>query len=223
MVLLLTDMSITRKQQTDVMAEQGRALAAWLNSKQPSPTGAAAVITRYVLAMDWAARRGSDRRVAIRTSFSKGWMGLPLTDGRRNRLALKFWQEEHLAKGSSVQMNLCAELRPRGGGIEFKIVPQDEESEHLYAWGNLLNSGNVVRLRICPNCAKFWYCSGRLDRRACSDACKVGLWQKTPQGRAKKAGYMRRYRNGLKERGKKQELTGKRRKASKRILANLGK
>jgi hypothetical protein len=123
----------------------------------------------------------------------------------------------------SFQVRLLAyrgrvELRPTGSDYLKK-----QESWALYWLQELVNSGNGPRLRRCENCTRFWYCAGRIDKSACSDACKVALWQKTPEGRAKKAEYMRQHRKTQRQRERKQGLAGKRLKVSKSILAKLGK
>lgn len=204
-----------RKQQLTILAERRRALAAWLNSKQPSPDGLALLISRYVMAMESARQLGVPPDTAVREVFSKGLMGTPLhhvSDPvvRRMLGAQILW--------SSIPLNMHARLRPQGNRIECDFLPQDQKSRHLYTWGELLNSGNADRLRQCPNCKKFWYCEGRIDSRVCSVACRVALWQKTPEGRAKKAEAMRRYRGTP---GYKRKC--KREKVGNQIRRSLGK
>jgi hypothetical protein len=127
------------------------------------------------------------------------------------------------AEGVMLPMMLRAELRPKGRRVEFKLVGEDENSQWLYVWGELLNSGNETRLRRCPNCATFWYCAGRSDRRFCTEACKVSFWQRTPKGKETKKRYMRRYRENQREREQRAALTANHRKVARSILASLGK
>lgn len=195
-------MSIYSKQRAADLAKQGRDLAEWLNREDSNST--AAKIMQSVADLHQAFPLGV-------TGFYLPSIGFRArTRDRHNRTTL-------------IPVNLRAEFRPRGRGFAFNSVPADEDSRWLQVFGELCNSGNLSRLRRCPNCGRFWYCEGRIDRGACSVACKVVLWQKTPQGRATKAAYMREYRKKQGERERKQRLTGKRLKASKSILAKLGK
>ena len=131
----------------------------------------------------------------VRTAFSLGLMGqmLPVEASKGLPGSVEELQERY-RKGSYTPVRLRAEFRPFGQGIEFKLVPEDEPSTVLYYFIQLFNSGNLSRLRVCRNCLKYWYCTGRSDQQACSPKCKVSLWQKTSAGRAKKAEYMRNYR-----------------------------
>ena len=107
--------------------------------------------------------------------------------------------------------------------MEFNLVGEDEDSQWLYVWGELLNSGNATRLRRCRNCATFWYCTGRSDRRFCTEACKSSFWQKTAKGKETKKQYMRRYRACQRNRENRSTLTANRRKVTRSILASLEK
>jgi hypothetical protein len=156
----------------------------------------------------------------IRTAFSLGFMGqmLPEEASKGSPVSPEELQERY-RKGSYSPVRLRAEFRPWGRGIEFRLVPEDEHSTMLYHFIQLINSGNVSRLRFCQNCHKFWYCVGRSDQRACSVNCKVSLWQKTPAGRAKRTAYMRKHRATLRKldsKYTKNDLTGERRKESRR-------
>jgi len=159
-------MSTISKQQRASIAQEGRALAMWLN-RDDSKSEAAKII-QFV--------------TDLHQRFPAGVAGWYLPkEGFRARLK----------KGTLIAVNLRAEFRPRGRGIKFSLVPADEDSGWLQVFGELCNSGNLSRLRRCPNCERFWYCVGRIDRRACSKACKVALWQKTAHGRKVKREYMR--------------------------------
>ena len=162
-------MNINNKQRETDIAEQGRDLAEWLNREDSNSMAAKAM------------QLFADLHKMFPAGVT-GWYH-PKT-GFRARLN----------RGTLIPVNLQAEFRPRGRGIAFSLVPADEDSRWLQVFGELCNSGNLSRLRRCPNCGRFWYCEGRIDRRACSVACKVVLWQKTPQGRAAKAASMRKWR-----------------------------
>jgi hypothetical protein len=90
------------------------------------------------------------------------------------------------------------EYQPQRRELAIKLVHADKRAEMLSVFKELLNYGAESRLRCCPNCQRFWYAAGRSDKRACSDNCKVALWQKTPAGRKKRAKYMRTYRAKVK-------------------------
>jgi hypothetical protein len=160
----------------------------------------------------------------IRTAFSLGFMGqmLPEKASKGSPVSPEDLQERY-AKGSYSPVRLRAEFRPWARGIEFKLVPEDEPSTMLYHFMQLMNSGNVSRLRICKNCHEFWYCAGRSDRQACSTSCKVNLWQKTPAARAKKAKYMREYRGNPRVRARNGTPTGYRRERGRKLHVDLKK
>jgi hypothetical protein len=165
-LLLLAVMSIKSKQRTATVAKEGRGLAEWLN-RDDTHSRAASLIQAVTDLHQWF------------PAGVAGWY-FPKAGFRAN-----------LKRGTLIPVNLRAELRPRGRGITFSLVPADEDSRWLQVFGELCNSGNLSRFRRCPNCQRFWYCEGRSDRRACSVACKVALWQKTPAGRKAKREYMR--------------------------------
>jgi hypothetical protein len=158
----------------------------------------------------WLNRSFSDHR--NRAAQTVGWY-----------VARRLGESPQALLSASSSQTLRVEFKPHGGQISVQVMPADEDGRMLSFFAELYNSGIDWRLRFCPNCERFWYCAGRFDRRACSVACKVALWQKTPEGRAKKAEYMRRHRKTQRERERKQRLAGKRLKVSKSILAKLGK
>jgi len=222
--MLLQIMATKRKQPiNEIDAERGRVIAEWLNRKHSDRPNSliAALIGYYVLASDEAARSGKSVEEGMFSAFAIGKM---LSAEQQSESASNFERlKAALRKSFNAPVRMQAEFRLRGPRIGFSLLPEDMSSGALSCFGQLLNSGNASRLRRCPNCRKFWYCEGRADKKACSPNCKVALWQKSPQGRAAKADYMRRHRAGLRERERKQRLTGTRLKASKSILAKLGK
>jgi hypothetical protein len=178
------------------------------------------IIGMYVAYEESAKKYGVLPSDLVRTAFSLGLMGqmLPEEASKGSPVSREELQDR-FRKGSYSPVRLRAEFRPWGRGIEFKLVPEDEHSKMLYHFIQLINSGNISRLRFCQNCQKFWYCVGRKDQRACSPNCKVSLWQKTPAGRAKRAAYMKEHRATLREleaKYTKDDLTGERRKESRR-------
>jgi hypothetical protein len=182
------------------------------------------IIGMYVAYQQVAIEYGVVFQDLIRTIFSMGFMGRMLPEeASKGTPASPEDLQERLRKGSSCPLKVRAEFRPWGHGVEFKIVPEDEHSRMLYLFIQLVNSGDVSRLRFCPNCEKFWYCTVRADKRFCSDACKVSFWQKTARGKETKKQYMKRYREDQRERLKKSALTANRHKIARGILANLGK
>jgi hypothetical protein len=169
--------------------DRGRALAAWLNAKNRLYTSRVEKLIRWWLSLknDPRSRRVSFRRRA-QVAFALGMLGAPLP--------------EDAEKGSSWPIRMRVEFRPDESGLGCQIVPEDEpeDDKMLYFFAALLNSGNASRLIICPNCEKVWYQKKRNPRaRACSTACRVALWQKTPEGRKARAAYMRKHRADLRE------------------------
>jgi hypothetical protein len=65
---------------------------------------------------------------------------------------------------------------------------------------DLAVKGRLRRIRECSTCGRWFYAYRPGERyRFCSDACKDKNWRQTPQGRARRAKYMRDYRRRLDE------------------------
>jgi len=209
-VLLLTCIIIKRKQhRADTHAQAGGELVNWLNSRMLRPVSPSAELIRtYVTALRDAEKRGLAGKRRLRYVLSQVNQLQPAQDA---------------PEGFRLSTSLRVDIRPSGSGFEFKLVPEDMDGIYLFAWRELLDSGNAARLRRCPNCEKYWYCVGRSDKGFCSDACKVSFWQKSAKGKEAKKQYMRRYRAVQREQLKSSVLTAKRCKIASGILANLGK
>jgi len=131
--------------------------------------------------------------------------------------------ELHL-HSSDFMLNFDAVFR-RGNdnSVTFELVPANDNGRVVLALASLIRSGDVGRVRRCRACKQFFFAWPRADRQECSPRCKTAYWQQTPQGRAAKAAYMRKHRADLRVQERKQRLAGKRLKATKSILARLGK
>jgi hypothetical protein len=217
-------MCINRKQLFED-SDKGKALAEWLNRNTPTNDSVARLIRFSVAAEHDASKRGFTPGEGIATAFRLGMVGHMLPEEKKKGAAASPEEyEERLSKGAWVPLDLRAELRPRRGGIDFRLVPQDEDSRWLYLWGELLNSENASRLRICPSCRKYWYCEGRKDKGpACSVTCKVSLWQKTPAGRKAKREYMRDWRANPRVRARNATPNGYQRKRGRKLHVDLKK
>lgn len=159
---------LSKSKQQTALADKGRALAAWLNRSETLDNQVAWHIKFCVSVGD----------IANRTSAPENFIGAAFTTGALGWLPVK----------------LRAEFTPSARSIQFNLVPNDEDSRWLYVFGELCDSGNMSRLKLCPRCMNIWYCAGRTDKRFCTLPCKVAYWQKTPAGRKAKREYMREYR-----------------------------
>lgn len=206
-------------------ANRGRAIAEWLNRKHfDRPISSAArLIGVLVVGQRELLKRGIAPHKALLMAFEIGFRGqmLPLeqsyfASSRQEEL------QRALLKRSCVQVKARAEIRRVGSRLRFELVSEDKDSEMLCHFGELINSGNVLRLRKCPNCKKYWYCEGRADKTVCSLRCKVALWQKTPEGRAAKAASMRKWR-ATKKRLWEAKQRGRKLKRGRNVHASLKK
>jgi hypothetical protein len=79
------------------------------------------------------------------------------------------------------------ETEPRTGGIVLQVC--------LAVIHDLAAKGLLRRVRECATCGR-WFYAYRPGRRYrfCSVACRDKNWRQTPQGRARRAKYMRDYR-----------------------------
>ena len=113
--------------------------------------------------------------------------------------------------------------RGNNGRVAFNLVPANENSRAVLALASLVNSGDADRVRRCRNCRRFFFAWPRRDRQDCSDRCKVAFWQKTPAGRATRAGYMRQYRAEMKRRESLRMPKGYHRKHGRNLHVDLKK
>ena len=88
----------------------------------------------------------------------------------------------------------------------------DPEQRGLIAWTcfsiihDFAHAGYLSRVRECKICGEWFFAHYDSFRfRFCSDECREKHWRATPQGKAKRAAFMRKYREGLKRR-KREEL-----------------
>ena len=175
----------------------GRAVAEWLNREHSErPNSPAAFLIEVLIVLGRREREaGASAEDALSGAFEKGFIAqvLPAKQVREDAPVMEVLKEA-LQKRSCLPVKMRAELRRHGTRLKFELIPENKDSEMLYRFGQLVNSGNASRLLRCPNCRKYWYCEGRTDKKACSNSCKVALWQKTPAGREMRAAYMRELR-----------------------------
>jgi len=93
--------------------------------------------------------------------------------------------------------NLCVEVCPRGSGLDFTAYPVGEDSRAFWCFAQLIQTGFIDRVRLCPNCRRFFFAL-RTDSKLCSQRCRESAWRKTDEGRKARATYMKRYRKSLK-------------------------
>jgi hypothetical protein len=71
---------------------------------------------------------------------------------------------------------------------------RNRDARHVMGVLDLAMRGLLHRLRHCDNCRRWFY--ARFEKqRFCSDACREKSFRSTPEGRAARAKYMRRYRS----------------------------
>ena len=182
-------------------ARQGKALAAWLNGPESKGMPSAQWI-RFSVSLDDNCRKhevspGEVIRSLFQTGTGDTLPGVPdlstLTD---EEIVESFKRTPFVLP---LPVTLRPECRLNGNRFAFSLVPVDEDSKWLQVWGELYNSGNVSRLKVCPNCEKFFYASGRSDQKTCSQKCNGLLWQRTPKGRKARRNYLRSYRARMKK------------------------
>jgi hypothetical protein len=83
----------------------------------------------------------------------------------------------------------------------------DPEQRGLVAWTFLsiihdfAQAGYLNRVRECKICGKWFFAYRESPRfQFCSDECREKHWRTSPQGKEKRAAFMRNYRSGLKRR-----------------------
>jgi ribosomal protein S27AE len=94
------------------------------------------------------------------------------------------------------EFRVRAELR--GNTPYFEIGPIGERGVLLSSFHFLTQLGEVNRVRLCPNCGR-WFFARRADSRLCSARCQQSAWRKTPAGRKARAEYMRSYRKNRRQ------------------------
>lgn len=195
-------MGIKRNLRAMGLANGGRLLAKWLNSdpewKDPAGSQIRLLMILYV-SREIGAPPTLFRQAVERAGGSSRPPGLRdfLMKQAMSRVKESVPPKGEIACDLSVAripLNVSAEFKPRGRGVAFRMVPADERSAMLILFGELCDSGNISRVRYCPNCHRFWFNPGRADKQACSLACKTALWQKTPKGREKRREYMQKWR-----------------------------
>lgn len=115
--------------------------------------------------------------------------------------------------------NIHLVIRPRRGVLTFAAYPAGEDSKALWSLSQLIQLGFVDRVRLCPNCRRFFF-ARRADSRLCSQPCRESAWRKTPKGRKARADYMRQYRKTM---ARLEEAKGYRRKVGRMIHLDLKK
>jgi hypothetical protein len=82
---------------------------------------------------------------------------------------------------------------PEGSRIRVVWWTNDELSAVIVASAALVQARALHLVRPCHNCRRFFF-ARRADAEFCSNNCRVTHWKHTPEGRAKHAAYMRKYR-----------------------------
>ena len=124
-----------------------------------------------------------------------------------------------MLRPSQVDCDFTINAELRGGKPYFEIGPIGEKGVVLAYFNFLAQVREVNRIRLCPNCRR-WFFARRTDSKICSPRCQHSASRKTPEARAKRAAYMRKYRATVRKLdGKyvKYDLKGKRRKESRRV------
>lgn len=110
-------------------------------------------------------------------------------------------------------------IRPQRGTLTFKAYPVDEDSQAFWSFGQLIQLELVDRVRLCPNCRRFFF-ARRTDSKLCSQPCCESAWRKTERGKKARAAYMKKYRRMLRSQG---EVEGYLRKPGRKTHVDLRK
>jgi hypothetical protein len=100
-----------------------------------------------------------------------------------------FWLEPQLPGWGVLQFR--PQLVRTGGRMALTLVGQDMDSRLWVACMSLSYASLLEKVRQCGRCAK-WYLVRK--GRFCSTLCRVKWHYRTPEGRQKRAKYMRHYR-----------------------------
>lgn len=209
----MTDMADSRKARA-LHDRAGRELAAWLNREPRGPV--AQTIALHLIGEARARLRKAKPGAGLRETIS-------ILSMKKKVLPIP---GEDPSQAFYLPIKLRGEFRVEGRRLRYREVSETEDDRMLHAFGKLAAAGLSDRLRLCPDCSNFWYCHGRSDRIFCRAACRVGFWQKTDEGRKKRAAYMRGHRANPRVRArefKEFALAGAQRKVAKSISRNLGK
>ena len=192
----------------------GQALAGWLNRYTRDHL---AILMSIFLGMERGAQAGGE---TLAEKWERLWKRLePYHTGNP---AIPRNQRPLVLNSSEWNCQFAMVIRPRGGKLAFEVDPADETSEALVSLAMLMQIGLADRVRLCPNCERFFFAL-RADSTLCSQPCRESACRKTPAGRKARAEYMRRFRMEQRERERKQNLTGKHLKVSKGTLDKIGK
>lgn len=126
-------------------------------------------------------------------SFIAAYLGQDWPQSWFPELAREHQGGRGVTVGANWPVHSLASVNVDHGRVDFRLRPCRDRDRALLALGELHALGETGRVKLCPNCGRFFY-APRRDRQACSANCKVSLWQKTPAGRETKRLYMQQTR-----------------------------
>ena len=198
---------------------QGKLLVNWLNQCAPGGETDDAVPSLLALLLRVEAGKKAGRPAA---EEAWSWFLNKLASSKGQGAALPPGEGQVRLKASEHGFNFEVLAGFKRGKLHVEVVCTEEKGKALLAFKTLTDLGQADRVRLCPNCRR-WFFARRADSKLCSAPCQITSWRKTEKGRKARADYMRRFRGEQRERERKQNLTEGRLKATKSILAKLGK
>ena len=169
---------------------QGKLLADWLNQCAPGgqTTDPVAFMVGLLLRMESGEKMGGPTIEEPWPSFLKMLLGpdaqlagIPPGEGFLRLKASEYGCDFHILVGIE------------RGKLHLDVVPLKQKGEALIAFKVLTNLGQANRVRLCPNCQR-WFFAQRVDSKLCSPSCQVSAWRKSEAGHKARAAYMREYR-----------------------------
>jgi hypothetical protein len=144
-----------------------------------------------LLGMERGAKAGGE---SLAEKWERFWKGLEAY--HEGNPAIPRQQRPLVLNSSEWNCQFLMVVRPRGGKLAFEFDHADETSEALVSLAMLMQLGFADRVRLCPNCGRFFFAL-RADSTLCSQQCRESACRKTPTGRKARAKYMRDYRKIL--------------------------
>lgn len=193
--------------------KRGDALADWLNQSKV----AGGAYERYALRLETVIEGAQESR------FDADEL---ITCWRRLELLGEICSL-HSAQLTTTDAQASITFDPFDWGFSVGLGSLNEDPEWIAATNSLLSAavlngaGLIDRLRRCRVCSR-WFYAEHGARLSCSPSCRDKAWRHSPDGRKKRAAYMRGYRQRLTEYNKARELRGKSVAATRKILRTLG-
>jgi hypothetical protein len=201
----MTLLTRTLHKQNMLLAEK---LKNWLNSKKPNPHRKR--IAQIIESLN--ALRLPRKKLR---SVKPGTFGLPdgaefetLPYGQirpifKTLSAIKWFLDLEALKGVFRDCGMHPQLvgeTTNGWKLEWR--PQSDFARYLYPVIRLAEYGQIIRVRRCLVCKKWFVATRRLDQSCCKLACQKKRYDHSPEGKRVKREYMKVYMARRRKEGK---------------------